>query len=106
MNALEIATHDLRRLQLFLAHFVDHMDAHLAEVRERSAEAFPGGALRDLLATAITDMATSRRSMSRVVEHLDRETAAFSGTGADHHGDHDHDHEHAHSHPHGDHHHV
>ena len=107
MNALEIAAHDLHRLRLFLAHFVDHMDAHLAEIHERSEEALPGGPLRDLLEAAITDMAISRRSMARVVEHLDQETVTSLGTGGDHHAHHG-DHEHAHSHPHShdEHHHL
>ena len=113
MNAHELLEHDRRRLRLFLAHFVDHMASHVAEVRERGEAMAESGELRALLGAAVADMETSRRSMARVVDHLGQdETGLESGRpDHDHRYDHDHHHhadghEHAHRHAQGEQHHT
>ncbi|MBK1662899.1 hypothetical protein CKO38_10485 [Rhodospirillum rubrum] len=93
-----------KRLGIYLAHFLDHVEGHMGEIgaqRDALAEDARLGALVD---QALADMVVARASLSAVLRDLDGEAPAPASPDPAHspfHSHrHSHDHDHAHSHDH------
>ncbi len=91
--APDMPEQDLHRFKVFLAHFVEHVESHIGEIRARSVGVPAGSRLGQLLDIALYDMDMSRQSLDRIVDYL-------GGPGTAHEHGHRHGHEHGHDHHH------
>ncbi len=70
MSGHRSAAKERRRFGFLVAHFVDHMDGHLREIREQRDLAPADAVLDAALERALRDMAAARASLAGVLDRL------------------------------------
>ena len=70
MTAYAKPEHDLKRLCHLLAHFIDHAETIVQEIRKQRKVFSPDARLSELLERATTDVNSARSSLGVVLNEL------------------------------------
>ncbi len=83
MNDRRSAEQNRKKLTILLAHFVEHLDAHIDEIRQQGEIVQMDEALHNALTQALADMEKAQASLGKALSQL-----AAGETGPGHHHPH------------------